>query len=284
VDRPVKVGVAQISGDPYASDTNRRASVTAAREAFASSADVVVLPELIVSGYVADAERLRSIAEPLDGPTVAAWQEVAGGSGGIVVGGFCERDGEALYNSAVAVGADGVLLHYRKLHLFDQEKDAFRPGDLGLPVVDTPHGRLGVCVCYDFRFVEVLRALSLEGAELVCAPTAWVIGFDRQRWDDAGLCPQAHAVIQQANLDQVFVACASQVGRRGATEFLGSSIVADPHGHLALGPLPRTDERLEVVAIDLADTERARRRSARITPRDDRRTDVYGLRLGDRVL
>ncbi len=136
---------------------------------------------------------------------------------------------------------------------------------------------LGLCVCYDLRFVEVARALALRGAELIAVPTAWVAGFDEQRWDREGFCPQARGVAVQANLDQVFMACASQAGRSGGVEFLGSSIVADPYGEPLVGPLPGATEMVALATLDLEDARRAQRRSRDISPRADRRTDVYGL-------
>lgn len=229
-------------------------------------------------GYVADRERLEAIAEPVDGPTVAAWREIAAEADGLVAGGFAERAGGELFNTAVVVGAEGVLLHYRKLHPFRAEKGCFTPGDLGLPVAQTRFGVVGVCVCYDLRFVETLRVLALRGAELVCVPTAWVAGFDTVRWDAGGYCPQARGAGFQANLDQVFVACASQVGP-GADdlELLGSSIVADPYGRTVLGPLPRDEEELAIFAIDLDEIGRAHEREPLVHPREDRRTDVYAV-------
>jgi N-carbamoylputrescine amidase len=244
-----------------------------------------VLPELVIPGYVADRERLQPLAEPLEGPSVAAWRELAAERDGYVCGGFCERaDGGLLFNTAVLVGSEGVLMHYRKLHPFSEEKQCFAPGDKGLPVAQLPFGRVGLCVCYDLRFVETLRALSLQGAELVLVPTAWVAGFDQRKWDDRGLAPQANGVILQANLDQVFVACASQAGRRQGATFLGSSVLVGPSGELIAGPLPGTVDDLVVAEIDLAEVERAQRRSELITPREDRRTDVYGIRVGSKVL
>ena len=118
---------------------------------------------------------------------MTGWTELARRHGGYLAGGFCERDGADLYNSAVLVDAGGIILHYRKLHLFSGEKQAFAPGDRGLPVVDTPMGRIGVCVCYDLRFVETVRILSLRGAQLILVPTAWVAGFDREPMDGNGV-------------------------------------------------------------------------------------------------
>jgi predicted amidohydrolase len=282
--REVTVALGQVTGEPYEPDANRRLAEDTARAAFDQGADVVVLPEMIVPGYVADPELLSSVAEPIDGPTVNSWQQLAASSGGYVAGGFCEAEGDDLFNTAVVVGRDGVALHYRKLHLFDVEKRAFAPGDRGLPVAELSFGTVGLCVCYDLRFVETARALALQGAELILVPTAWLTGFDQVRWRDDGLAPQAEGAVLQANLNQVFIACASQAGERRDLFFLGSSVLAGPSGQLALGPLPGTSDELALATIDLEEAERAQRRSELITPRADRRTDVYGLMVGDRRL
>lgn len=285
MSRPVAVGLAQITGSPFAAEANRELSVRAAEELFGRGAAVVVVPELIVPGYVAERERLLELAEPLDGPTVAAWAQVARDAGGWLAGGFCERDGDRLYNTAVIVGPDGVVLHYRKLHPFRSEKHAFAPGDLGLPVARTPVGVLGLCVCYDLRFVETARILALRGAELICVPTAWVAGFDQARWDAEGYCTQARGAVLQANLDQVFVACASQVGAGAAgLEMLGSSVLADPYGQTVLGPLRCDGDELALATVDLDEVERAHVREPLVRPLDDRRTDVYGLAVEGAVL
>jgi predicted amidohydrolase len=200
------------------------------------------------------------------------------------VGGFCELAGDALFNTAVAVDGEGVLLHYRKLHLFAAEKECFTPGDLGLPVATSRWGKLAVCVCYDLRFVETARALSLQGSELICVPTAWVAGFDSERWDEQGYCPQARNVLVQSNLDQVYIACASQAGPTGDYEFLGSSLVSDPYGKAALGPLAGSQHELATIEIELDAVQRAQDRDLLINPRRDRRTDVYGLAVSGTVL
>ena len=217
----VAIGLVQIGGEPFEPEANRELSNRSANLAFEQGADIVILPEMIVHGYVADWRRLAPIAEPIDGPTVKSWSALAAEANGYVVGGFCERDGEALYNSAVAVGPDGLLLHYRKVHLFAEEKVAFRAGNLGFPVVPTRFGNIGVCVCSDLRFVEVVRLMALRGADLICVPTAWLPGFDNERWDEHGMCPQANGAVLQANLSQVYIACASQAGLHGELDFLG---------------------------------------------------------------
>jgi N-carbamoylputrescine amidase len=276
----MRVAIAQISGLPDCGDANRARSIDAARNAFDRGAQVVVLPELIVPGYGWRREVVNAGAEPVDGETVSAWTQVAREAGGYVVGGLVERDADSVYNAAVLVGPEGLVLHYRKLHLFAGEKRVFTPGDLGLPVARTPLGVISLCVCYDLRFVETLRVLALRGAELVCVPTAWVSGFDAERWDADGYCPQARSTLVQANLDQVFVACASQAGAHGDFEFLGSSIVADPRGRCLAGPLAPDRDEIAIADVDLGEAHAAHDRGDDVLPRVDRRTDVYALVVG----
>ena len=272
-----RIGLAQILSRPEAAEANRKAGADAAASLFEQGADIVVVPEMAVPWYTTDREALEPLAEPLDGPTVSAWQEQAARHQGLVVGGLCERGGDSIYNSAVAVDASGVIAHYRKLHLFDVEKHCFAPGDVGLSVTETAWGTIGLCICYDLRFVEVVRVLALRGAELICVPTAWVRGFDRRQYAEGELIAHAEGALVQANLSQVFIACTSQVGAGDGVELLGSSVVADPYGRIAGGPLSTAREQLEVVDVDLSEARRAQDRSELIRPRADRRTDVYGI-------
>jgi N-carbamoylputrescine amidase len=149
-----------------------------------------------------------------------------------------------------------------------------------MTTVPSPWQRRAAHVCYDLRFVEVVRLLALRGAQLICVPTAWVPGFDSERRGVDGMCPQAHGAVLQANLNQVLIACASQCGHAGTLDFLGSSVLADPYGKRALGPL-RHEHELAVADIELEETVRAQVRAPLVSPRADRRTDVYGLWSAD---
>jgi predicted amidohydrolase len=279
----LQLTVEQVAVQVGAVDDNRGLVRSLADQALTAGSDLVVFPELAVSGYTTDRALVQEVAEPLDGPTVGMLTELTARRGGLVATGLCERDGDVFYNSVVVVGRDGPVLHYRKLHLFDEENDVYAPGDLGLPVADTDWGRLGACVCYDLRFVEVLRVLSLRGADLVVAPAAWVGGFDRSV-PATGLPRQAQAAVVQANLDQVAVAAVSQAPVPGGPALLGGSVVADAHGDLLAGPLSRNSADRATVRIDVAAGRAARVRSERIRPREDRRTDVYALHHDGRTL
>lgn len=281
----ISVGLEQVQLRQADGVGNLATALGRTRAAFANGADLVVLPELALSGYVVADDDVARLAEPVDGPGVSALIKVAREFDGLVTVGFCERDGADYFNSVVMVDGDGPLLHYRKLHLFDTEKYAYTPGDLGLPIAETRWGRLAVCICYDLRFVEVLRALTLRGADLVIAPAAWVGGFDKHV-PAAGATGHVDSVIAQANLNQVAVVAVSQVAGTSDSgpATLGGSVAVDAFGELLAGPLSRTGPDHALVEIDLSAVRASRVRGDRIRPREDRRTDVYGVAYGGEIL
>jgi predicted amidohydrolase len=273
----MKLAALQFGARLYAAEQNRAVIGEMAGAELAAGADIVVLPELAVPGYGLDRDGLLASAEPSDGPTAALLQGLAERHGAVIVCGFCEREGDALYNSAVLARPGRPPAIYRKLHLFDAERDVFTPGDTGLVIAETSLGAVGICVCYDLRFVEVARAYALAGADLLAVPTAWVGGFDKAPRDEGGFIGQARGAIVQANLNQLPMICASQSGRAGATRFLGSSLIADAFGACVAGPLGEDEEGVLRAEMTLEGIRAARIRSPRVRPREDRRSDVYGL-------
>ena len=272
------VAVCQVGTIPLAPEENRATLRLLCETAAADGADIVVLPELAASGYVLERKELLEVAEPVHGPTMVTLTEVAAAAGCVIILGFAERSGESIYNSAIVIDADGVVAsHYRKLHLFGREKQCFAPGDLGLPIADTAFGRIATCICYDLRFPEVMRLAALRNADLLAVPTAWVGGFDAPN-EPQPVSSQAAGAILQANLNQVFVACASQAGCPGDIAFLGNSLVCSPYGTTIVGPLPADVNQTVLANLDWKENGRAQKRSELITPRADRRTDVYGIR------
>lgn len=282
----MRLAVAQlrIPADP---DTSGRldATVGAIEAAADARAELVVLPELAACGYRLDPAHLAAHAEPADGSgaVLTRWRAAARHHGVAVVGGFAEAlEAGDVANSVVVLDAGGEVAGvYRKLHLFGAERDLFRPGDLGLPLFDLAGTCVGVLVCYDLRFPEAARILALRGAEVLCVPTAWVAGFDR-RPPTGERIPHVDGVVVQANLDQVFIACADQVGEEGDLRFLGRSVVVDPYGEVVGGPLAADAPATVTVDIDPTDSHKARDRGPGISPRENRRTDVYGELLGYR--
>jgi len=282
----IGLGLAQIECSTLDVAVNVARTTEAIAAAAAAGAEIVVLPELVASGYVLDRSALIEVAESVDmpGPGLAAWSRCAKRHGVTVVGGFPEYAGGRLYNSAIVIGPDGQTAGlYRKLHLFGAERGIFTPGDTGLPIIDIGGLRLGVLICYDLRFPEALRILALRGADVVAVPTAWVAGFDAAA--PAVIEPrigQIDAAMVQANLNGVFVGCADQVGATNEHTFLGRSLLADPFGRAVIEPLDARRPDIAVARIDLATVAAAKDRGSGIRPLEDRRTDVYDDVLGYR--
>jgi len=276
------VAVAQLRCPADDAEERITTTVGAIEGAKDAGADLVVLPELAAAGYRLHDVHLQASSERGDGsgPVLGAWRAVARRRSIAVVGGFAESVPGGLANSAVVIdGSGAVVTVYRKMHLFGAEQKVFRPGDTGLSVLDVGGLRLGVLICYDLRFPETVRILALQGAELIAVPTAWIPGFDRAPRTDDGI-GQVDGAVVQANLSQVYLACADQFGCEGDTRFLGRSLVVDPYGEIVAGPLPEGSAGLVSALVDPTEAERARYRGPGISPRLNRRTDVYGDLLG----
>jgi predicted amidohydrolase len=201
---------------------NRRLSLSAIADAAAAGADVIVLPELVTSGYMFEsAEEAASVAISPDHPLFEQWGAEAGGA--VVVGGFAERGDDGLvYNSAAVVDQTGVIGVYRKVHLWDREKLWFAPGGEPPRVFDTPAGRIGVLVCYDLEFPEMPRMLALAGAELICVPTNWPY-VERPESERP---PEVTIGMGAARVNRVFIACCDRTGtERGQSWTAGTSIM-----------------------------------------------------------
>ncbi|WP_417722874.1 carbon-nitrogen hydrolase family protein [Salipiger sp.] len=144
----------------------------AAAEAASAGAVILVLPELFISGYRLDGG-LDSAAEPLDGPSVTELRSIAAEHAIALIIGLPEREDDRLYNTAVAIDAQGRLAgSYRKIHLFGpDETRLFTPGTEPR-VVELAGYRVGLAICYDIEFPEMARALVRAGAGMICVPTA----------------------------------------------------------------------------------------------------------------
>jgi predicted amidohydrolase len=226
-----RVAVHQLA--PVLGDLEANAAL--AREAIAASvaagADVVVLPELITSGYVfASPEELTGAAIPRDHAILREWAEAAARDDLVVVGGFAERgeDGNT-YNSAALLDASGLRAVYRKVHLWDGEKRLFTPGDELPPVVDTRVGKVGVVICYDLDFPELTRPVALRGTQLLCVPTNWPL-IDRPADERPG---EALVAMATARVNRMAVACADRLGTERGVAWTGGSSIIGADGWLA---------------------------------------------------
>lgn len=231
---------------------NRQLSIRAIREAASRGAQVVVLPELVQSGYVfADKNEALTLSEPLNGQTLSAWIALAQELGIVIVAGFCERlEHDELGNSAALIDPDGLRAVYRKVHLWDSEKLIFTPGQLPPPVIDTRFGRIAMMICYDLEFAEWTRIVALAGAELLCAPVNWP-AYPRP----AGERPMEVVRVQaSASVHRVYIAACGRCGQERAVDWVGGSVIVDCNGYPLAGPLDSESESTLYATLDLTES------------------------------
>lgn len=266
----MKVACAQLAPVIGEVAGNRLRSVRAIELAARAGARLVVLPELCNSGYVfADRAEAFGLAETVVGPTVAAWAELSARHGLVVIGGLCERRGDGrLGNTAVTIDGGAVVSVYRKTHLWDRELDVFTPGELPPPVVGTSVGSIGVAVCYDAFFPEVMRSLALAGAHLIAVPMNTPVLEPRLQ----PLAAEVALAISSAVCNRVFVAQCDRTGDERDVRWVGCSAVVDPDGRLMT-------ERTDGEAVLLAEVELTTAARKQVGARNhvlaDRRPELY---------
>ncbi|MFM0094898.1 nitrilase family protein [Paraburkholderia nemoris] len=242
-------------------------------------ASLVVLPELANSGYVfSDRDEAFALAEPLpEGETAQLLAETTQRLGIHVVMGIAERSGNQLYNSAILTGPAGHVGVYRKLHLWNNEHRFFEPGDRGVPVFDTPLGRIAIAICYDGWFPETYRLAAMQGADIVCVPTNWV-PMPAQPDDRPAMATTL--TMAAAHSNGVVIACANRIGMERGQPFVGQSLIVGGNGWPVAGPASVDREEILYAAIDLTRTRSERTLNAFNHVLSDRRADVYDPMLG----
>ncbi|WP_290898337.1 nitrilase family protein [Hoeflea sp.] len=272
--QPVTIACIQfepVIGTPVA---NLAAMEDRIRQAHAVGAKLIVLPELADSGYVFNSsEELDSLAAPIpDGRSARRLCAIARELGVFIVSGLAEVAGGRFYNSAIFCGPDGYIGTYRKLHLWNRENLFFEKGDLGLPVFDTPLGRIGMAICYDGWFPETFRQLALKGAEIVCVPTNWV-PMPGQNPETEAMANILHQAAAHSN--GLYIACADRVGTERGQPFIGQSLIVDATGWPLAGPASRQDEAILYATITPTQLPEKRKLNEFNDIFGDRRADVY---------
>jgi predicted amidohydrolase len=263
----MKIGFVQ-NNPPFGEVTNNLEHVIDALTG--EKADLFVLPELFTTGYqFTSREEALALAENIpDGKTSEALLRLAKKINSVIVAGIAERDGDAVYNSAIMVGPNGFIGRYRKAHLFDTEKEVFQPGNTPLKVFDLGFARVGMMICFDWRFPETARTLALQGADIIAHPANLVLAH----------CPQA--MITRCLENGIFIATADRVGSEERIpghllKFMGQSQVVDPLGNVLIRASLDLEE-VHVVEIDIALA-----RNKCLNPNnhifEDRREDLYRL-------
>ena len=232
------------------------------------AADLYVLPELFATGYrFKNMDEAHHYAELVPGGMTTNFLiSLAKKNNAHFIAGLVEIEDDRIYNSSVVLGPKGFIGRYRKIHLFDTEKSCFHTGTDAPPVFDLDGVKVGVMICFDWRFPETARSLALKGAEIIAHPSNLVLPH----------CPQA--MITRCLENRIFAITADRVGEEERIPgekltFIGQSQVVDPDGKI-LVRASETEEEVHIVDIDL---EKARDKylNAKNEIFKDRRPDLY---------
>jgi len=268
----MRVSVIQLSST-LDTERNLRKAEELIGGAAAAGAHLIALPE--VFNRRGESAQVRLHAESLQGPSMEWAARLAlAHSVWLLAGSFAEKgaDIERVYNTSTLFSPAGeAVCRYRKIHLFDvdipgaqaRESDSVTPGD-SLVVHELPEGvRLGLTVCYDLRFPELYRGLTLQGARLISVPSAFTERTGRDHWE---ILLRARAIE-----NQVFILAPNQFGSTPGTPIsYGRSMIIDPWGTvLAQAP----DRECFILAdLDLTQQDEVRKRLPCL---NHRRPDIY---------
>ena len=269
--------------DPKA---NLKKTLALAEQAAKKGAKIICTQELFRSQYFCQSEdhACFDLAEPIPGPSTAAFQKIAKKYKVVIVASLFEKRASGLYhNTAVIIDADGKLLGiYRKMHIPDDplfyEKFYFTPGDPGFRCWKTTYGKIGVLICWDHWYPEGARLTALQGAEILFYPTA--IGWHPGEKAEYGVNQHgAWETIQRSHAvaNGCYVAAINRVGLEQpiggpGLEFWGQSFVAGTSGQiLAKASVDREEILLVPIELGKVDVTRTHWPFLR-----DRRIDAYG--------
>jgi len=250
--KPVSLLLAQTGPKLGNKERNLRQISEQASKARKRNVDLLIFPELHLTGYTMRDE-VTHLAEPIPGPSTRKVETLAREHGVHVVFGMPEESEVkgVIHNTAVFVGPKGLVGRYRKIHLpthsVFEERRYYRPGQEA-SVFKTDIGTIGLNICYDLYFPELTRLQALQGAELVVCISASP-GLRRRFFE--GFC------LSRAMENAVYLAYVNRVGIEEGLQFWGGSRVIAPNGSV-LAQCKYDVEEFQICKVDLGEVSRAR--------------------------
>ena len=267
----MKIAAVQMDVALFNKEANLAKVLHRLRSASQRGAKIIIFPECALTGYCFEsAEEAKPFAEPVPGPSTLALAAAASELDCTAIVGLIEREDSKLYNAAAVITPEGILGSFRKIHLPFLGFDRFAtPGDRSFSTWTTPHGNVGINICYDASFPEAARVLKLQGAQLLAIPTNWPVQSDSCQ----------HLTNVRAIENHMIVAAADRVGEERGFRFAGRSQIAGISGSL-LAEAGETEETIIYADVDLvaADNNRWARIPGvyEIDRIADRRPEMYG--------
>ncbi|MEX0629514.1 MAG: carbon-nitrogen hydrolase family protein [Chloroflexota bacterium] len=271
----IRVAACQIDPQLGEVDRNLEHIERVVAEAATAGAQLVVLPEAAVTGYVFEnLDEALTVAQRAVAVAEQRLADAAMKAGVALIVGTLEAEAREVFNTALIFSGDGRRYRYRKMHLPYLGVDRFAtPGPDPPEVYDLAGMRVGVLICYDLRFPEAARICALEGADLVALPTNWPVGVQFH--------PGIFAPARAAENHVYLLAC-DRVGEERGTTFIGRSILLDFNGK----ELAVANDTQEAILFGDVDPDLARQTHHRRIPGEhewdtinDRRPGLYGRLL-----
>jgi len=250
--KPVSLLLAQTGPKLGNKERNLRQISEQASKARKRNVDLLIFPELHLTGYTMRDE-VSHLAESIPGPSTRKVEATAREHGVHIIFGMPEESEVkgVIHNTAVFVGPKGLVGKYRKIHLpthsVFEERRYYRPGQEA-SVFKTDVGIIGLNICYDLYFPELTRLQALQGAELVVCISASP-GLRRRFFE--GFC------LSRAMENAVYLAYVNRVGIEEGLQFWGGSRVIAPNGSV-LAQCKYDLEEFQICKVDLSEVSRAR--------------------------
>ncbi|MBD8685143.1 carbon-nitrogen hydrolase family protein [Pseudomonas sp. CFBP 13719] len=260
----MRIALYQCQSQPLDVEGNLARLQARAREAAQWEVELLVLPEMFLSGYNIGAEAARTLAQASDGANAEQVAQIARQFGLAILYGYPELDEQGnVYNAVQLIDRTGARLgNYRKTHLFgDADRAMFSAGAQAPALLEFNGWKLGLLICYDLEFPENARRLAAAGAELILVPTANMVPY--------GFIAEV-TVRSRAFENQCYVAYANYCGKEAEFEYCGLSSIAGADGQ-QIAKASR-DEALIVGTLDKATLASAR---TAFTYLNDRRPELY---------
>jgi predicted amidohydrolase len=254
---------------PGAFEKNLSASLEAISQAASKMAQMVVFPEMNLSGYMTD-PKIVSIAQPVSGKLIQSLSKAADTFDIAILSGMAEQDkNNQIYASHLVFSPKRPVERYRKIHMAPNEKEYFSPGNL-VPTFQHKGVHFGIQLCYDAHFPELSTAMAVKGADIIFIPHASPRGSSKQKYQS-----WMRHLTARAFDNGIFIAAVNQTGDNTCgLNFPGLALLIGPDGNIVSKFLD-TNEKIHYVDIDLEALDRVRSHRMRyFLP--NRRPDLFG--------
>lgn len=237
----------QMDCTPYDKEKNLAHATSLIAKAASQGAKLIVLPELFSTGYRVELKD-RDLAEEIPGQTTNHLQRLAEKFNVYIAAAVLEKgEDKIIYDTAIIVGAEGLIGRQRKMHLWNGEKFRFGKGN-SIGVIKLPFATVGLLICYEIGFPEPARIQTQKGADILIYPSA----FGKARYYAWDIASKSRALENGA-----FVIACNRCGQDSDSIFGGLSRIVAPDATI-LAAAGVEEERIVLAEIDLSATEKVR--------------------------